>query len=135
MLLKTKISWIFSIPFFCLLNFSCAHRSKETKIKIGFSQCVGSDQWRINMLDGMKRELSFFPNVVFIYKDANNNTNTQIEQINELMEDGIDLLIVSPNEAKPLTTVIENIYNKGIPVIVIRSQNIVFLIHGLYWRR
>jgi signal transduction histidine kinase/AraC-like DNA-binding protein/CheY-like chemotaxis protein len=71
------------------------------------------------MLDGMKRELSFYPSASLIYKDANNSSELQVKQIEELLAEEIDILIVSPNEAKPLNTIVENIYNKGIPVIVI----------------
>ena len=71
------------------------------------------------MLQGMQRELSFFPNVTFLYRDADNSSSRQIAQIDELMKEGIDLLIVSPNEAQPLTPIVESIYNKGVPVIVV----------------
>lgn len=71
------------------------------------------------MLEGMQRELTFFPNSSILYRDADNNSQVQIDQINELLKEGIDLLIVSPNEATPLTPIIEKVYTRGIPVIVI----------------
>ena len=71
------------------------------------------------MLRDLQRELSFYPNVTLIYKDADNNSALQVRQIKELAKEGIDLLIVSPNEARPLTPVVEDLYNKGLPVIVI----------------
>ena len=43
----------------------------------------------------------------------------QIEQIKELSDKKIQLLIVSPNEAQKLTPVIEEVYKKGIPVIIV----------------
>ncbi|WP_235921249.1 hybrid sensor histidine kinase/response regulator transcription factor [Foetidibacter luteolus] len=104
----------------CLLLLTGCARDKEKRpITIGFSQCVGSDKWRQSMLDGIHRELSFYPNAKLIYKDADNSSEKQIEQIKELTAEGIDILIVSPNEAKPLNTIVEDIYNKGTPVIVI----------------
>ena len=36
-----------------------------------------------------------------------------------MLQQDIDLLIISPNEADALTPVVEKVYNKGIPVIVI----------------
>ena len=36
-----------------------------------------------------------------------------------MLNQGIDLLIISPNEAQPLTQIVEDTYKKGIPVIVI----------------
>ena len=56
------------------------------------------------MMDEMKRELSFHPEIDFIFRDANLNSEKQVVQIQELIDEEIDLLIVSPNEAEPLTT-------------------------------
>ena len=41
------------------------------------------------------------------------------DDIKELVDGGIDLLIVSPNEAEPLTPIVEEVYDRGIPVIII----------------
>ncbi|OQP59485.1 histidine kinase [Niastella vici] len=71
------------------------------------------------MLAEMNRELSFHNDIQFIYKNANSNSATQVGQINELLKQGIDLLIVSPNEVAPLTPVIEKVYDAGIPVLLI----------------
>ena len=98
---------------------SCNEAKKKSAYTIGFSQCVGSDLWRRTMLEEMKTELSLHPGVNFIYTDADNNSDKQIGQVNKMLKDGIDLLIISPNEAQPLTPVVEEAYNKGIPVIVI----------------
>lgn len=79
------------------------------------------------MLAEMRRELSFHPEINFIVRDAAGRTEKQIEQIQELTEQHIDLLIVSPNEAAPVTPVVEKAFQKGIPVIVVdritTSQN------------
>jgi signal transduction histidine kinase/AraC-like DNA-binding protein len=71
------------------------------------------------MLEGMKRELSFHPELEFIYKDAKDNSELQVQQINELINENIDILLVSPNEAQPLTPVVEKVFNMAIPVVVI----------------
>jgi signal transduction histidine kinase/DNA-binding response OmpR family regulator len=104
-----------SIAFLC---DSCNTAPPGPRIKIGLSQCVGTDKWRMTMLRDLRRELSFYPNVSLISKDADNNSTLQINQIDELVHEGIDLLIVSPNEARPLTPVVEELYNKGLPVII-----------------
>lgn len=87
--------------------------------RIGFSQCGDADHWRKSMLAEMQRELSFHPGMELIYKQADDNSSVQIKQVKELLAEGIDLLIISPNEASPLTPVVEEVYNKGIPVIVV----------------
>lgn len=98
----------------------CTPSNDQPAHTIYFSQCVGSDLWRRQMLAEMKMELSFHPNVDFVYTDAENDSRLQAGQIARMLrERKIDVLIVSPNEAKPLTPVVEEAYNNGIPVILI----------------
>lgn len=107
--------------FLCSAFFiwhSLSGRLKTRKFVIGFSQCV-DDLWRKTMLDGMKRELAFHPNLSLIYKEAGGNSREQIRQVRELLQQQIDLLIISPNETEPLTPVVEEVYTSGIPVIVL----------------
>lgn len=89
------------------------------KYKVGFSQCTTTDQWRQAQLRLMEIELSFYPDIELIIKDARDNTRRQIQQIEELVDQKIDLLIVSPNESEPIAPIVEQVYNNGIPVIVI----------------
>ncbi len=71
------------------------------------------------MLAGMKKELSFYPEVSFRMKDAHDNSRLQQQQIQEFLREGVDLLIVSANEAEPITPVVEEAYNRGIPVVIL----------------
>lgn len=110
----------------CLIFFltavflsACNRELKPREYVIGFSQCVESDAWRKTMLEEMKKELSFHPNVRFLYRDADGNSERQISQVKELVGKGIDLLIISPNEASPLTPVVEETFRTGIPVVVV----------------
>ncbi|QEH42628.1 substrate-binding domain-containing protein [Chitinophaga sp. XS-30] len=97
----------------------CGQPAKIRHFRIGFSQCGDADHWRKSMLAEMQRELSFHPDIELIYKQADDNSQLQIRQVKELLAEGIDLLIISPNEASPLTPVVEEVYNQGIPVIVV----------------
>ncbi len=105
--------------FLFLFIYSGCKTEEAKQYKIGFSQCVESDLWRKTMLNGMKRELSFHANVTFIYRQADGNSQKQISQVKELLKNDIDLLIISPNEAEPLTPIVEQTFRKGIPVIVV----------------
>lgn len=113
------------IIFFTIFLLSACGHDKEyipvKKITIGFSQCTMVDKWREIMVMEMKRELSFYNNynIDFIVKDAGDDNNKQIEDINDLVSRHIDILIVSANEAKQLTPTVEEVFNKGIPVILI----------------
>ncbi len=112
------LSWL----LFVLASCSSPEPSPQ-KFRIGFSQCA-SDVWRQNMQREMEREFSFHPELEIITTNAHLNSALQIKQIQELVNDKIDLLIVSPNEAEPLTPVIDKVYKEGIPVIVV-DRNIL----------
>jgi len=101
-----------------LLFWGCQSANQKKKRVIAFSQCIGNDAWRQTMLEEMKRELSFDPDIEFLYRDAQGNNAVQIDQIRELTKAGIDLLIVSPNEAEPLTPIVDSVFQRKIPVIV-----------------
>ncbi|MCY1721559.1 substrate-binding domain-containing protein [Prolixibacteraceae bacterium Z1-6] len=92
--------------------------SKE-KYKIGFSQCTSADMWRKAMHREMIIELAFHPDLELTIKDAGDSNRNQISDIQEFLNEGIDLLIVSPNESDPVTPIVEEVFNSGIPVIVI----------------
>lgn len=102
-----------------MLWTGCTEKKKHQEFVIGFSQCIGSDLWRKGMLEEMRMELSLHPDANFIYADADGNSKKQVGQVKKMLEQNIDLLIISPNEAQPLTQVVEDAYKKGIPVIVI----------------
>ncbi|MCQ6960754.1 substrate-binding domain-containing protein [Mucilaginibacter aquariorum] len=105
--------------FLCLIATGCRNTKQPHTYTIAFSQCVGNDLWRKTMLDEIKTELSLHPDVKFIYTDARGSSSQQVLQVRKMLAQGIDLLIISPNEAQPLTTVVEETFNKGIPVVVI----------------
>jgi signal transduction histidine kinase/AraC-like DNA-binding protein/cellobiose-specific phosphotransferase system component IIB len=102
-----------------LLFYSCSGPTAEKKYRIGFAQCTGTENWKKATREGMARELSLHPATELIYRSANDNSELQVKQIKELLEENIDILLVSPNEARPLTSVVEEAYNRGIPVVVI----------------
>ncbi|WP_210487762.1 hybrid sensor histidine kinase/response regulator transcription factor [Rufibacter aurantiacus] len=112
--------WVFG--FFLLVStflISC-DKTKETKeFTIGFSQCTEGDAWRKAMHKEMAREASFHPELSLQIKDAKNSSTTQVKQIREFIDQKVDLLIVSPNESEPITGVVEEAFEKGIPVILV----------------
>ncbi|RSK37320.1 hybrid sensor histidine kinase/response regulator transcription factor [Hymenobacter metallilatus] len=97
----------------------CAPETREPVYRIGFSQCTTHDAWRRAMLAGMEKELSFHPNVQFRMLDANNDSDLQRRQIQELIRQKVDLLLISPNQSGPLTALAEAAYNQGIPVVIL----------------
>ncbi|MBK8252099.1 MAG: substrate-binding domain-containing protein [Polyangiaceae bacterium] len=86
---------------------------------IGMSQCNLGEPWRVQMNADIKRATSPYPNIKIIFKDAQNDSLTQRAHVEELVAQGIDLLVISPKEAAPLTQPVADAYKKGIPVIVL----------------
>lgn len=89
------------------------------KWKIGMSQCNLGEPWRVQMNADIKKAAEKNPQVEVIFKDAGNDTLKQRAQIEEFIASGVNLLIVSPKEAAPLTKPISEAFKKGIPVIVL----------------
>ena len=115
-----RTAWLFCVLLCCGLWANAAQAANPPHhYTIGFSQCTNGDAWRQAMLAGMKKELSFYPDVRFRMKDARYSSALQKQQIQELLREGIDLLIVSANESEPATPVIEEVYNRGIPVVIL----------------
>ena len=58
-------------------------------------------------------------NIKVIFKDAQNDSLKQRSHVEEFVQAGVDLLIISPKEAQPLTEPVAKAYDVGIPVIVL----------------
>lgn len=87
---------------------------------IGMSQCNLGEPWRVQMNDDIKAAASQHADEIeVIFKDAQNKTEVQQAQVREFIQVGVDLLIISPKEARPLTQPVAEAYQKGIPVIVL----------------
>lgn len=70
------------------------------------------------MINDMRIEASNYDDVEIIIKDAENNNETQIEQIRDLIRQKVDVLIISPYQSEPITAVAEEAYRAGIPTII-----------------
>lgn len=91
----------------------------EDPFVIGMSQCNRGEPWRVQMDEDVKAAAAKHPNVKVVFKDAQNESLTQRAQVEELVAQGIDLLIISPKESAPLTRPVAEAHDKGIPVIVL----------------
>ena len=107
-LLLVSLSWFG-------LTTSCTHR--EARFRIGVSQC-SDDEWRHQMNNEMLREALFYDGVEIDIRTVKDDNAEQIKDIRNFIKEGVDLLVVAPNEAAPITPVVEEAFDRGIPVIV-----------------
>lgn len=96
----------------------CTSSGKQKKHVIGLSQCMLDDAWRQAMINDMRIEASNYDDVEIIIKDAQNNNETQIQQIRDLIRQKVDVLIISLYQSEPITAVAEEAYRAGIPTII-----------------
>ena len=88
---------------------------------IGVSQC-SEDIWRNWQNAEMKMESNFHDGVELRFTTALDDSKRQIQQIDSLVESGIQLLIVAPNQRSSVKSAIDRAYDKGIPVIVFERK-------------
>lgn len=94
---------------------SCSKREKTYRIAV--SQC-SEDIWRDKLNNELKIGTYFHDNVELLFASADDSDEKQIEQIHQFVNDGIDLLIVAPNQVATVSPAIDEVFDKGIPVIV-----------------
>jgi ribose transport system substrate-binding protein len=108
-----------------LLLTACSKKeqpaAEQSKVKwtIGMSQCNLGEPWRVQMNADVKKAADAHPEIKVVFKDAQNDTLKQQAQTEEFISAGVNLIIISPKEAAPLTPVVAAAYQKQIPVIVL----------------
>ena len=110
-----NLRWI--VILFCFLGMVACHQDVP-HFCIGVAQC-SDDSWRHKMNDEILREAMFYDGVAVEIRSAGDDNRKQAEDVRYFMDKGVDLLIISANEAAPMTPVVEEAYQKGIPVILI----------------
>jgi ribose transport system substrate-binding protein len=105
-----------------LIISSCNQRDGKDegakKFVIGVSQCNTSEPWREALNKQMIEEAAKHPEVELVISDAQQDNAKQIADMENFIVKEVDLIVISPNEAQPLTTVVERAFKAGIPVIV-----------------
>jgi simple sugar transport system substrate-binding protein len=90
----------------------------EVTYLIGVSQANLTEPWRVAMNEEIALAAAKHKNIRVIFTDAAQSSQKQKNDIAELLKEGIDLLIISPNDAAALTPDVARAYKK-IPVIVL----------------
>lgn len=89
---------------------------------VAFAQDTLANDWRRAQTDGLVEAFRQHPEVRFIHTEAGGNTARQIQDIEDLVAGGIDLLITSPRDADLMTPVIERVTARGIPVVLLSRR-------------
>ena len=91
---------------------------------MGISQC-SEDAWRDKLNTELRVGASYYGDIDLRIASASDNDDTQIRQINRFVDEGVDLLIISPNQVSTINAAIDRARKKGIPVVMFdRKTNV-----------
>ncbi len=114
--MRQKVIYLFLLA---AVLVSCS--GNKVKYRIGVSQC-SADVWRDKQNAELRMGAYFHDNVELKFAAAYDSDERQVQQIDSLLNDGIDLLIVAPNQVQTISPAIDRAYDKGIPVIVFERK-------------
>ena len=112
--LKTGAAGLFMLA----IPAARAHAA-DKKVRIGFSQATILETWRVQFNKDMKKEAEKHPEVELIITDGQNKTEKQVADVENLISQGVDVLIISPKETAGLTPVTMKAIAANIPVIIL----------------
>ena len=99
---------------------ACKDASKKSdKIVIGFSQGLGNHPWRQAMNHSMEIQASLHSNVQLSISKAEGSVKKQIADIQKMIDQNVDVIIISPIEPDSIAPIVEKAYSKKIPVILV----------------
>lgn len=99
----------------CLIASSCGSPRRYT---IGVAQC-SEDSWRAKLNEELRTATYLYDNVDIRVVSADDNDTVQRAQIDRFIDEGVDLLIVSPNSMTSISEAVDRAYDSGIPVILL----------------
>ena len=119
--MKRIIALIVTALILCSLLAACGSPASTgpQKYLIGMSQCNLGEPWRVAMNAQIAAAAKKYSEFEVVFSDAAQDNVRQIGDVENFITQKVDLLIISPNEAEPLTEVVKKAYDSGIPVIVL----------------
>ena len=99
-------------------NYYNSKASDQVEYIIGVSQANMREEWRVALVDELNNSIKNYDNIRIITTDATSSVDKQMLDLDKLIGYDVDLLIISPVDEVKMTSKIEEVYKKGLPVIV-----------------
>lgn len=100
--------------------FALQNSKAQTKTyQIAFSQLTFDDPWRVAFNNQMTKAAQKYPDFKLTIVNAQRDSSKQVADMETMIQQKVDAIIISPNEAAPLTAVVKKAYDAGIPVVVL----------------
>lgn len=119
---RTLTAALLTLPLLALAGAAAAKPLAKVcgpndKYVVGFSQANFAEPYRQHVNNDLTARVKAIPQFELQIADAAGNDNTQVSQVENFMTQGVDLLLISPFEAAPLTPVVTRVFQSGVPVI------------------
>ena len=109
--------YLYLIIYIGLVLSLSACKQQPKKFVIGVSQC-SEDIWRDKLNDELKMGEYINDSIIVKLASSNDDNVLQNKQVNQFVDEGVDLLVISPNQLSAISKAVERAYEKGIPVIL-----------------
>ena len=94
--------------------------AKKDAFVVGYSQSNNAEPYRAQLNVQLEHFIKQYKNLKLLpISDAHQDSGTQVSQVQQFIAQKVDVLIVSPNEAAPLTAAVEQACSANIKVIVL----------------
>jgi ribose transport system substrate-binding protein len=97
---------------------------KNGQYVIGFSQANNAEPYRQHVNDDLTAAAKKVPQFTLQIADGAGNVNTQTSQVDNFVTQKVDLILISPFEASPLTPAVARAMKAGIPVIELDRKTV-----------
>ncbi|MCR4688253.1 MAG: ABC transporter substrate-binding protein [Saccharofermentans sp.] len=95
-----------------------AQQSDEELFVIGFSQLGSESDWRLANTRSMVETFTNENGYELIVQNAKQQQENQFSAVRSFILEGVDLIVIAPTVEEGWETVLKEIYNAGIPVII-----------------
>jgi ribose transport system substrate-binding protein len=105
-----------NIPFVDTTKFK-----KDGPYVVGFSNASISNSWRVGMLHSIQQAAADNKNKIkqLLITDANDDPAKQVSDVQDLLERGVDILIVSAATSDALNAIVTRATEQGVPVVMV----------------
>lgn len=93
----------------------------EKKFVVGVSNSFVGSEWRAQMIQNMEAAAEEL-GIELVIESADTDVQGQIQQINNLVNRGVDAIIINPGDQKGLNAALEDAVAQGVVVIAVDQQ-------------
>lgn len=111
-----------SFIFFCFCCLCITPTAADPQLVIGFPEDNMSNDWRAAQMNEIEKALLPYTNIRFLMADAAGSIAKNILDIEEMVDQGVQLLFLGPKNPEALKPVIGQLRKKGIYIVLLTRK-------------